>query len=73
MDWYVIAFVCLLIVIFTGITCAWRLEINLWNKGYCKTCKNKWVRFDTDSQGGRGYNCMCAGNHLWVSYPRVDK
>lgn len=42
------------------------------NKGYCPHCNKRLRRFDTDSQGGRGYNCDC-GYHTWISYNCVDK
>ena len=41
-----------------------------WNKGRCQ-CGLLWQRFDTDSQGGRGYKCLC-GEVIWVSWP-VDR
>ena len=45
-------------------------ERRTWNKGICKENGIKWVYFDTDSQGGRGYK---AGNiKCWISWPRVD-
>lgn len=42
------------------------------NKGFCKHCNCLLRRFDTDSQGGRGYVCDKCGYHVWVSY-KVDK
>lgn len=42
-----------------------------WNNGQCAQCGNRWINFDTDSQGGRGYKCE--GRHYtWISYP-VDR
>lgn len=43
-----------------------------WNGGTCPKCGKLWERFDTDSQGGRGYKCPCPQN-IWISYPGVDK
>ena len=37
----------------------------------CK-CLTEDEKFDTDSQGGRGYCCEC-GYYTWVSYKCVDK
>jgi len=47
------------------------LEAKDWNHGRCKECNDSWDRFDTDSQGGRGYKCGC-GNMIWISY-KVDR
>lgn len=45
-------------------------EYRLWNKGICRDTGKPWVRFDVDSQGGRGYK---SENHtLWISYPYID-
>ncbi|KKK78304.1 hypothetical protein LCGC14_2844900 [marine sediment metagenome] len=54
------------ILIFSG---AWAREgeKKLWNGGWCPECRMYWARFDTDSQGGRGYKCICA-NYIWISY-----
>ncbi len=43
-----------------------RLERNEWNGGVCKKNGLPWVYFDTDSQGGRGYQ---AGDQVtWQSW-----
>ena len=42
-----------------------------WNGGFSKIGK-PWVRFDTDSQGGRGYKDG-RGNYCWISWPGIDK
>jgi DNA-directed RNA polymerase subunit RPC12/RpoP len=41
-----------------------------WNNGYCPKCGKKLVHFDTDSQGGHGWQCPDCGNFVWVSYKR---
>ena len=46
-------------------------EQKRWNSGACRLCHSPWIRFDIDSQGGRGYKCAC-GCYIWISYP-VDK
>lgn len=44
-----------------------------WNNGICKICGTKWVYFDSDSQGGRGYHCGCSNRHYtWISYDVDD-
>ena len=47
-------------------------ECNSWNRGVCKITGKQWKRFDTDSQGGRGY-CDGIGNYTWISYPLIDR
>ena len=49
------------------------LEKRSWNNGFCK-CGGKWIYFDTDSQGGRGYKCDVPSCQygVWISY-NVDK
>ncbi len=40
------------------------LRRKLWNNGKCSKCGKKWVYFDTDSQGGKGYT---DGKHyIWI-------
>jgi hypothetical protein len=46
-------------------------EKKTWNNGK-HYCGGKWEQFDTDSQGGRGYNCSSCDSRTWISY-RVDK
>lgn len=44
-----------------------------WNNGICETCNTKWKRFDTASDGSRGYFCSCGKYHsCWISY-NIDK
>ena len=50
-----------------------KMEKEDFNKGYCKICHQKLRRFDTDSQGGRGYTCPEMHYAVWVNYPCVDK
>lgn len=48
-------------------------EKKLWNGGTCPLCQNAWIKFDVDSQGGRGYKCSCApARYIWISYS-VDR
>lgn len=47
------------------------LERREWNGGICRKSGLPWSRFDTDSQGGRGYTDG-AGHYCWISYP-VDR
>ncbi len=48
-------------------------EKKLWNNGFCPACRAYWARFSTDSQGGRGYKCVCVPvRRIWISYA-VDK
>lgn len=54
-----------------GVVFVWRQEYVIWNKGFC-SCGGRWINFDTDSQGGRGYKCDTCKTSLWVSYP-VDR
>lgn len=66
----------LLGVIFGACLMAWlgysgyRSEKRWWNGGIAPSGK-PWVRFDIDSQGGRGYTdgdgCYC-----WISWPGID-
>ena len=42
-----------------------------WNKGICPQCGKPWIRFDTDSQGGRMYRCE-NWHYCNISY-NVDK
>lgn len=52
-----------------GLWAAWS-EAKQWNRGVCRENGLRWVHFDTDSQGGRGYragDCYC-----WISWP-VDR
>jgi len=46
-------------------------EKKTWNNGICPDCFSIWQIFDVDSQGGRGYKCVCP-RHIWISYA-VDK
>ena len=46
-------------------------ERRTWNGGKCK-CGGRWKWFDTDSQGGRGYQCTKCKRYTWISYPGID-
>lgn len=62
-------------------------ERKRWNEGKCRKHGNIWKYFDTDSQGGRGYNCDMPRAHTtdrhgrqtalecttWISYGSVDR
>ena len=49
----------------------WLHDAYEWNDGICRLSGSRWVYFDTDSQGGRGYTDG-AGNTTWISWPFVD-
>jgi len=61
-----------------GMFWARNCEKREWNDGICAKNGLPWVRFDTDSQGGRGYRSgKDYGNprtayYCWISYG-VDK
>ena len=64
----------LLIVLFVlgGVLWAISKEKQSWNNGICGKCGKKWIYFDTDSQGGRGYKDK--NDHtIWISYPKIDR
>ena len=46
-------------------------ERKLWNNGISPHTQKPWERFDTDSQGGRGYKDG-SGGYIWISWP-VDQ
>jgi hypothetical protein len=39
-----------------------------WNRGICRVNGKAWKRFDTDSQGGKGY--LAGEEVLWLSWTR---
>lgn len=51
--------------------CGLSSERKEWNNGICAVSGKPWKRFDTDSQGGRGYTDG-AGHYCWISYD-IDK
>ena len=63
----IIAIVIAIVVIAGGLW-AYHCERLEWNHGYCPQCGNRWRYFDTDSHGGRGYECYCCGNVTWISW-----
>ena len=70
MTWIVYAMILGILAI--GVS-GYRSEKKLWNGGQCFKCQAPWRGFDMDSQGGRGYKCMCQPYLvLWVSYPGID-
>lgn len=48
------------------------LESRGWNNGHCRQCGERWVYFDADSQGGRGYKCGGCKACTWVSWGGID-
>ena len=64
--WIAVAlFVALGIVAYMG-------ERYSWNGGICRQTGEPWVRFDTDSQGGRGYKDKTGCYVTWISWPFID-
>ena len=49
----------------------YRYELKSWNGGHCLKCYARWMNFDQDSQGSRGYKCG-NGHHIWISYSGID-
>jgi hypothetical protein len=45
-------------------------ERRSFNGGICRACGKALKRFDTDSQGGRGYTCGV--HYIWASWPGTD-
>ncbi len=64
--------VCVLIAVPVLMALAWWHDAYEWNGGVCRLSGRKWVYFDTDSQGGRGY-MDGDGNTAWISWPLVDR
>lgn len=62
----------ILIISIIGFVVGNMIEKKGFNGGICPHCNKRLRNFDTDSQGGRGYNCDC-GYHTWVSYKYIDK
>ena len=67
----VVIFICL--IVFIGI-CAFIFsdQKKRFNNGECPECKLRWNFFDSDSQGGRGYDCKRCGKTIWISWPFID-
>ena len=59
--------VVLLIILIFAISIGFIIDKIEWNKGKCK-CGSDWKYFDTDSQGGRGYQCKNCGKFIWLLY-----
>jgi hypothetical protein len=55
-------------IIVIGAVATILLERKIWNRGICKDCGSPWVRFDTDSGGGRLYKCNCPNSFMAVSW-----
>lgn len=51
-------------------------ERRAWNGGVCRGSGRPWIRFDTDSQGGRGYvddpEWGDGVSVCWISWPGID-
>ena len=69
----------LLIVLFALVpgvfALAWYLDKIEWNGGKCRSHDRRWIYFDTDSQGGRGYKCapmVRDGCSTWISWFWID-
>lgn len=71
MEHLMVPALCALVALLVG-GCIWAYcnEKKLWNNGICAEYGEPWVRFDTDSQGGRGYKCR--DRSVWISWP-VDR
>ena len=67
---FTIAVVCYMII--GGILEYFR-EKKWWNNGICSLNNEKWIYFDQDSQGGRGYTTFSGKHVCWISYPNIDK
>lgn len=63
---------CAIAILVAVVATARHLEAKDFNGGTCRRCGKRLRRFDTDSQGGRGYTCDGCGYTVWVSY-KVDK
>ena len=61
-----------ILVMIGGMGWAREREKSAYNGGNCTGCDAPWRRFDTDSQGGRGYTCNDCGRGIWVSYRGID-
>ena len=62
----------IILVAAIGMTVTRNHEKKEYNNGICPKCGGNLRSFDSDSQGGRGYNCDKCNNFVWVSY-NVDK
>ena len=65
--WLLAALACAFVV---GAAAAWAAEKREWNGGVDPASGEPWRYFDTDSQGGRGYEA--GGRHIWISWPGID-
>jgi len=61
----------ILVVMLTGALWGISSERKAWNGGICHQTGKPWRYFDTDSQGGRGYES--GGHYTWISWPWIDK
>ncbi len=61
---FVLVITFLLLVV--GPLCQRHHEKKMWNNGICRSNGEKWISFDMDSQGGRGYRA--ADYYCWISY-----
>lgn len=65
--------VTIFLVIVAATVAARLAEGKAFNCGSCSSCGRKWRRYDTDSQGGRGYTCDHCHRGTWISYRSVDR
>lgn len=61
-----------ILIMLVGVLSCIRHERREWNDGISRKSGLPWRRFDTSSQGDRGYTDD-QGNYCWVSYDSVDK
>jgi hypothetical protein len=60
-------------VVLLSIPCWW-WERRAWNRGRCRKHRRRWSYFDTDSQGGHGFQChhyIEKGCVTWISWPLI--
>jgi hypothetical protein len=59
-------------LILIGMFWARSVEKKTWNNGICEITGEPWIRFDMDSQGGRGYKSIDGNSgetfYTWISY-----
>ena len=58
----------LLVCVYVGVS----IETKSYNGQICPKCGRQMERFDTNSQGHRGYICRKCWYATWVSYKCVD-
>ena len=71
-SWTIIVPVIVLVIMIVGGIMQRNHEKKQWNGGICSRCESTWNQFDTDSQGGRMYNCS-GGHYCDCSYNVGDQ